>query len=150
MSSISRGRSVSPSRSPGSGLASGPMVPRQLLDDANEGVERLKKKLDETTVHNKREMDNALKAMQWQLKTLQSQYRTAEDQLKRSMEREKDLRDQLANQDVSSLLTTLREECDGLRRENDQLRDELDTVDSTMASLKAQEAEASILSFRCD
>jgi len=45
------------------------MVPRQTLDDATAGVERLKQKLDEANVQNKKEMETALKSMQWQLRT---------------------------------------------------------------------------------
>lgn len=49
-----------------------------------------------------------MRSMQFQIKTLQGQYRTAEDQLNRSMQRERDLREQLANSDVSSLISKLR------------------------------------------
>lgn len=40
------------------------MVPRRLLDEANNAVQRLKKKLDETTQTGRREMDTALRSMQ--------------------------------------------------------------------------------------
>lgn len=39
-------------------------VPRQLLDAANEAVQRLKSKLDETTQTGRLEMDQALRSMQ--------------------------------------------------------------------------------------
>jgi hypothetical protein len=40
------------------------MVPRRMLDEANNAVLLLKKKLDETTQTGRREMDTALRSMQ--------------------------------------------------------------------------------------
>jgi hypothetical protein len=87
----------------------GPMVPRQLLEEANQGMERLRRKLDEANSRSKRELEDALKSMQYQVRTLQGQARTAEEQLTRSMEREREMREALANQDVSTVIASLRE-----------------------------------------
>jgi hypothetical protein len=57
----------------------GPMVPRQLLEEANQGMERLRRKLDEANSRSKRELEDALKSMQYQVRTLQGQARTAEE-----------------------------------------------------------------------
>ena len=88
----------------------GPMVPRQLLEEANQGMERLRRKLDEANSRSKRELEDALKSMQYQVRTLQGQARTAEEQLTRSMEREREMREALANQDVSTVIASLREQ----------------------------------------
>jgi len=56
---------------------------------------------------------------------LQSQCRTAEEQLIRSLERERELRVQLADNDVSAIIGNLREENHALRVDNDYLREQV-------------------------
>ena len=104
------------------------MVPRQLLDDATAGVERLKQKLDEANAENRREMEAALKSMQWQLRTLQGQCRASDDQLQRSLERERDLRAQLTDQDVNNVMRKLAEENTGLHADNSYLREQVEIL----------------------
>jgi len=118
-----------------------PMVPRQLLDDANQGMERLKRKMDEANARNKRELEDALRSMQYQIRTLQSQARTAEEQLTRSMERERDMREALANQDISAVIGSLRDENLELTKENQRLRAEADSRASDNEALRAGEKE---------
>ena len=107
---------------------SGRLVPKKLLDDAHEASERLRQKLDEVVSSHKRDHEEAVRALQYQLKTVQGQYRTAEDQLKRSMQRERDLRDQLSNADVSSILSKI-------RHENKTLKDEIQSLKDTLATM---------------
>eukprot|EP00960_Hanusia_phi_P029293 747870-Hanusia_phi.AAC.9 len=99
-----------------------PMVPRRMLEEANKGLHRLKKKLEEQNALNRKEMEDALRSMQYQIRTLQTQARTSEEQLKRALAREKDLRSQLSHQDVDDVFFKLRKESEELRKENDALR----------------------------
>ncbi|KAJ1491516.1 hypothetical protein T484DRAFT_1774442 [Baffinella frigidus] len=119
----------------------GPMVPRQLLDDANQGMERLKRKMDEANARNTRELEDALRTMQYQIRTLQSQARTAEEQLTRSMERERDMREALANQDISAVIGSLRDENLELTKENARLRAEAGERAASSEALRAGEKE---------
>ena len=59
---------------------------------------------------------------------MQNQCRTAEDQLKRSLERERELRAQLADHDVSTVIGNLRAESDELRADNDFLREQVEIL----------------------
>ena len=52
------------------------LVPKKLLDDAHEASERLRQKLDEVVSSHKRDHEEAVRALQYQLKTVQGQYRT--------------------------------------------------------------------------
>jgi chromosome segregation ATPase len=124
----------------------GPMVPRQLLEEANQGMERLRRKLDEANSRSKRELEDALKSMQYQVRTLQGQARTAEEQLTRSMEREREMREALANQDVSTVIASLREQNLELGKELEQLR--ADAESQAANSGQMQEAERELTRLR--
>ena len=116
------------------------MVPKKLLDDAHEASERLRQKLDEVVSLHKRDHEEAVRALQYQLKTVQGQYRTAEDQLKRSMQRERDLRDQLSNADVSSILSKIRLENKALKDEIQGLKDTLSTMPEDLENSRREAA----------
>uniref|UniRef100_A0A7S0MK38 PDZ domain-containing protein n=1 Tax=Cryptomonas curvata TaxID=233186 RepID=A0A7S0MK38_9CRYP len=121
---------------------SGQTVPRQLLDDANSAVEKLKRKLEEATVQGRKEMDAALQSITSQLKTLQSQQKSTEEQLYRSMQREKELGQQLTESDLkSTIISKLRNENSDLQRAMDDLTKKLDatgTKDSEVDKLLEQ------------
>jgi hypothetical protein len=108
---------------------SGQTVPRQLLDDANSAVEKLKRKLDEATVQGRIEMDAALQSITSQLKTLQSQQKSTEEQLYRSMQREKEMAQQLTESDLkSTAISKLENENSVLQRAIDDLNKKLDAA----------------------
>jgi hypothetical protein len=108
---------------------SGQTVPRQLLDDANSAVEKLKRKLEEATVQGRKEMDAALQSITSQLKTLQSQQKSTEEQLYRSMQREKELGQQLTESDLkSAVISELRNENSDLQRAIDNLNKKLEAA----------------------
>jgi hypothetical protein len=110
-------------------------VPRQLLDDANSAVEKLKRKLEEATVQGRIEMDAALQAITTQLKTLQSQQKCTEEQLYRSMQREKDLEQQLIELDLKSAFILK------LRSENSELQRVIDDQNKRLESAKMKDLE---------
>ena len=104
-------------------------VPRQLLDDANNAVEKLRKKLEEATVQGRKEMDSAIKSMTAQLKMLQSQQKATEEQLLQSMQREKELKQQLAEFDLkSSVISKLRSDKSELQKIIDDQSKKIDAL----------------------
>ena len=104
-------------------------VPRQLLDDANNAVEKLRKKLEEATVQGRKEMDSAIKSMTAQLKMLQSQQKATEEQLLQSMQREKDSKQQLAEFDLkSSVISKLRSDKSELQKIIDDQSKKIDAL----------------------
>jgi len=115
-------------------------VPRQLLDDANSAVEKLRKKLEEATVQGRKEMDSALQSMTSQLKLLQSQLKSTEEQLFRSMQREKDLAAQLHDADLKSAVISK------LRSEKSELQKIVEEHSKTIDDLRVKDAEVRHLS----
>ena len=76
------------------------MVPRQLLLDSQDTVERLRRQLDDALANQDSEVNVAVHTLQAQLRAVQKQQKAAEAQLNRSMAREKELREQVVNADV--------------------------------------------------
>eukprot|EP00961_Rhodomonas_salina_P060206 808280-Rhodomonas_salina.1 len=116
-----------PARQRGAAMAAnGETVPRHLLDSANRTISKLQKQLDEIALESRRETEEATGALQNQLRVVQNQQRMAEDQLHRSMQRERDLRNQASNADVTGIIGKLRGDLAATTQENEQLRQELE------------------------
>ena len=115
------------------------MVPRQLLQDSQESVERLKRQLNDALSHRDGEVDIAVHTLQAQLRAMQKQHKTAEDQLNRSLAREKELREQVVNADMLTVISQLRRESKELREKNESLNEQ---------ATKGQESEAQIIALR--
>jgi hypothetical protein len=118
----------------------GQTVPRQLLDDANSAVEKLKRKLEEATAQGRIEMDAALQSITSQLKTLQSQQKSTDEQLYRSMQREKDLGHQLTESDLkSAIISKLR------KNENSDLKRTIDDLTRKLDATRMKDSEVLLL-----
>jgi hypothetical protein len=115
------------------------MVPRQLLLDSQDTVERLRRQLDEALATQDSEVNVAVHTLQAQLRAVQKQQKAAEAQLNRSMAREKELREQVVNADVMSAMSSLRNENKELREQNDKLSEQ---------ATKGQEGEAQLIVLR--
>jgi len=115
------------------------MVPRQLLQDSQESVERLKRQLNDALSHRDGEVDIAVHTLQAQLRAMQKQHKTAEDQLNRSLAREKELREQVVNADMLTVISQLRRENKELREKNESLNEQ---------ATKGQASEAQIIALR--
>ena len=63
------------------------MVPRQLLLDSQDAVERLRRQLDEALANQDSEVNVAVHTLQAQLRAVQKQQKAAETQLSRSLAR---------------------------------------------------------------
>ena len=97
------------------------LVPRQLLLDAQEAVERLQQQLSNALADKDSEVTAATNTLQAQLKATQKQQKTAEEQLERSLARERGLRESVNNTDMINAIALL-------RRENKQLREQNETL----------------------
>ena len=84
-----------------------------------------------------------LRSLQAQIKFLQNQHRTAEEQLNRSMQRERELREQAANADMMGLIAKL-------RRENKDLRDQNEETSQRLEALRGSESSCLALQNRLD
>ena len=115
------------------------MVPRQLLLDSQDAVERLRRQLDEALANQDSEVNVAVHTLQAQLRAVQKQQKAAETQLSRSLAREKELRDQVVNADVMSAICSLRKENKELRERNEKLSEQ---------ATKGQEGEAHLIVLR--
>jgi chromosome segregation ATPase len=115
------------------------MVPRQLLLDSQDAVERLRRQLDEALANQDSEVNVAVHTLQAQLRAVQKQQKAAETQLSRSLAREKELRDQVVNADVMSAMGSLRKENKELRERNEKLSEQ---------ATKGQEGEAHLIVLR--
>ena len=91
----------------GASTGTSEMVPRQLLLDSQDTVERLRRQLDEALATQDSEVNVAVHTLQAQLRAVQKQQKAAEAQLNRSMAREKELREQVVNADVMSKITRI-------------------------------------------
>ena len=100
-------------------------VPLQLLEEATAAVELLKRNLDDANAANKRDMETALKSTEWQLRTLQNRCLAFDEQLKLALQREHDLRELVADPEVSAIVSRLREENHDLYAANRDLRDQV-------------------------
>jgi hypothetical protein len=115
------------------------MVPRQLLQDSQESVERLKRQLNDALANQDSEVNVAVHTLQAQLRAVQKQQKTTEEQLNRSLAREKDLREQVVNTDVVSAMGQLRKENRELREKNEALSEQ---------ATRGQQAEAQLIVLR--
>ena len=91
----------------GASTGTSEMVPRQLLLDSQDTVERLRRQLDDALANQDSEVNVAVHTLQAQLRAVQKQQKAAEAQLNRSMAREKELREQVVNADVMSKITRI-------------------------------------------
>lgn len=115
------------------------MVPRQLLRDSQESVERMKRQLNDALANQDSEVNVAVNTLQAQLRAVQKQQKTTEEQLNRSLAREKDLREQVVNTDVVSAMGQLRKEIRETREKNETLSEQ---------ATRGQEAEAQLIVVR--
>ena len=123
----------------GASTGTSEMVPRQLLLDSQDTVERLRRQLDDALETQDSEVNVAVHTLQAQLRAVQKQQKAAEAQLNRSMAREKELREQVVNADVMSAMSSLRNENKELREQNDKLSEQ---------ATKGQEGEAQLIVLR--
>eukprot|EP00960_Hanusia_phi_P028310 747314-Hanusia_phi.AAC.9 len=86
---------------------------------------------------------SVVRSLQAQIKFLQNQHRTAEEQLNRSMQRERELREQAANADMMGLIAKL-------RRENKELRELSEETAQRLETLRGSETSCLTLQNRLD
>ena len=115
------------------------MVPRQLLLDSQESVQRLKRQLQGALSSSDSEVNVAVSTLQSQIRALQKQQKTSEEQLSRSLARERDLREQVVSSDVMTVMGRLRKENKDLRSQNEVLSEQ---------ATKGQESEAQLIVTR--
>jgi hypothetical protein len=110
-------------------------VPRQLLLDSQDTVARLKRQLNEALANQDSEVNVAAHTLQAQLRAVQKQLKTTEEQLQRSLDRERDLREQVVNTDVVKVLNQVRKENKELREQNEALNEQASRAEESEAQL---------------